>query len=91
MKINQKEFHSRKLIYEKAINVNDDLNLNVDEQQDDQKHLKDYMTIRGPLPKIADHDGTIVSFHSTRPQLQPWTRKIYECNKLNEEELIKYI
>ena len=36
----QKVFQSMKGIYEKAIKVNNDLKLNVDEQQDDIKHLK---------------------------------------------------
>ena len=33
--------HSLKVIYEKAIEVNNELKLNVDEQQDDIKHLKE--------------------------------------------------
>ena len=32
-------------IYEKAIKVNNDLKLNVDEQQDDIKHLKEQFDI----------------------------------------------
>ena len=31
--------HSLKVIYEKAIEVNNELKLNVDEQQDDIKHV----------------------------------------------------
>ena len=52
---------------------------------------QDFLTIHGTLPKIADHDGTLVSFHSTRQKEKPRTRTIYEYNKLNEEALIKYI
>ena len=33
-----------KVIYEKAIEVNNDLKLNVDEQQDEIKHLKNNLT-----------------------------------------------
>ena len=33
--------HSLKVIYEKAIEVSKELKLNVDEQQDDIKHLKE--------------------------------------------------
>ena len=29
---------------------------------------QDYLTIQGTLPKIADHDGTLVSFHLKRPK-----------------------
>ena len=36
----QKLFHSMKVIYENAIEVNNDLKLNVDEQQDDIKTYK---------------------------------------------------
>ena len=52
---------------------------------------QDFVTIHGTLPKIADHDGTLDSFHSTRPKDQPRTRTIYEYNKINEEQLIQYI
>ena len=45
MKINNKVFHIIKLIYEKVIEVNNDLKLNVDEQQDDLKHLKEQCDI----------------------------------------------
>ena len=34
-----------KVIFEKAIQVNNDLKLNVDEQQDDIKHLKEQCDI----------------------------------------------
>ena len=39
----KKMVHS-KVIYEKAIEVNNDLKLNVDEQQDEIKHLKNNLT-----------------------------------------------
>ena len=52
---------------------------------------QDFLTIHGTLPKIADHDGILVSFHSTRQKEKPRTRTVYEYNKLNEEALIKYI
>ena len=45
MKINKKVFKSMKVIYEKALVVNNDLNLNVGEQQDDIKHLKEQCDI----------------------------------------------
>ena len=51
----------------------------------------DYMTLHGTLPKIADHDGIVVTFHSNRPKVLPRTRTVHDYNKLNEEELIKYI
>ena len=38
-KIKQKVFHTMKVINEKAIEVNNDLKLNVDNQQDDIKQL----------------------------------------------------
>ena len=41
MKISKKVFHSMKVVYEKAIELNNDLKLNVDEQQGDIKHLKE--------------------------------------------------
>ena len=52
---------------------------------------QDNLTIHGTLPKIADHDGTLVSFHSIKPKVMPRTRTIYEYNKVNEIELINYI
>ena len=52
---------------------------------------QDFLIIHGTLPRIADHDGTLVSFHTTRQKEKPRTRTIYEYNKLNEEALIKYI
>ena len=45
MKITKKVFHSMKVIYEKAIKVNNDIKLNVDERQDDIKHLKEQYDI----------------------------------------------
>ena len=45
MKINKKVFHSIKVIYEKAIEVNNDLKLTVDDQQGDIKHLKEQCDI----------------------------------------------
>ena len=36
-----KVFHNIKVIYEKAIEVNNAIKLNVDEQQDDINHLKE--------------------------------------------------
>ena len=47
MKINnnKKVFHSMKVIYENTIGVNSDLKLNVDEEQDDTKHLKEQCDI----------------------------------------------
>ena len=52
---------------------------------------QDYLTCHGTLPKIADHDGTLVAFHCTRHHPKARTRTIYDYNKLNELELIKYI
>ena len=52
---------------------------------------QDNLTIHGTLPKIADHDGTLVSFHSIKPKVMPRTRSIYEHNEVNEIELINYI
>ena len=40
-----KVFHSIKVIFEKVIKVNNDLKLNVDEQQDDLKQLKEQYDI----------------------------------------------
>ena len=51
----------------------------------------DYMTLHGTLPKIANHDGIIATFHSDRPKELPRTRTVHNYNKINEEELIKYI
>ena len=49
------------------------------------------MTLHGTLPKIADHDGIVVTFHSDRPKELPRTRTFHDYNKINQEELIKYI
>ena len=49
------------------------------------------MSIQGTLPRVADHDGTLVLFHSHRPKVLPQTRNIYDYSKINEEKLINYI
>ena len=41
----QKVFHNMKVNYENAIEVNNELKLNVDDQQDDIKHLKEQWEI----------------------------------------------
>ena len=41
----QKVFHNMKVNYDKAIEVNNKLKLNVDDQQDDIKHLKEQWEI----------------------------------------------
>ena len=51
----------------------------------------DYVTNHGTLPRIADHDGTLVSFHCTRTKAHTRTKTVYDYDKLNELELIKYI
>ena len=44
-KIMKKSVHSMKVNYEKAIEVNNEYKLNVDEQQDNIKHLKEQCDI----------------------------------------------
>ena len=44
---------------------------------------QDYLSIQGTLPRVADHDGTLVSFHSHRPKVLPQTRTIYDYSKIN--------
>ena len=51
---------------------------------------QDYLSIQGTLPKIEDHDGTLVSFHSTRLKILPKTIIILDYNKINEVDLIKH-
>ena len=41
----QKVFHNMKVNYENGIEVNNELKLNVDDQQDDIKHLKEQWDI----------------------------------------------
>ena len=45
MKINKKVFHCIKVIYKKAIEVNNNLKLNIDLQLDDINHLKEQYDI----------------------------------------------
>ena len=42
---------------------------------------QDYLTTHGTLPKLADHDGTLVSFHSTTQKESPLRRTICESKK----------
>ena len=44
---------------------------------------QDYLSIQGTLPRVADHDGTLVLFHSSRPKVLQQTRTIYDHSKIN--------
>ena len=46
---------------------------------------------QGTLPKIADHDGTFVSFHCTLDRPKPKTKTILDFKNVDEVALIKHL
>ena len=51
----------------------------------------DDIICHGTLPKIADHDGVIVSFNTKCEKQKPKTKIIYDYNNTDVNGLIKYI
>ena len=51
----------------------------------------DDVICHGTLPKIADHDGVVVSFNTKNIKPKIKTRIIYDYKNADEEGLIKYI
>ena len=51
----------------------------------------DDVICHGTLPKIADHDGIIVSFHCTQEKIPVRTRVIYDYTNVDEEGLVNHI
>ena len=53
--------------------------------------LTDNLQSHGTLPKIADHDGTFVSFHCSLGEPKPRAREVLDYKNLDENALINYI
>ena len=53
--------------------------------------LTDNLQCHGTLPKIADHDGTFVSFHCSLVEPKPRSREVFDYKNLDENALINYI
>ena len=51
----------------------------------------DDIICHGTLPKIADHDGTLVSFNTKTNKQKQQTKIIYDYNNADVQGLIKYI
>ena len=51
----------------------------------------DYLQSFGTLAKIADHDGTFVSFHCQRNKSKNITKTIYDFKNIDETGLINFI
>ena len=51
----------------------------------------DNIICHGTLPKIADHEGTLVSFNIKSQKIKPNTKIIYDYKNADVEGLIKYI
>ena len=47
----------------------------------------DNMTGHGTIPKIADHDGTFVTFHCNRQKTKLRKKIIYDYTNINHEDL----
>ena len=52
---------------------------------------RDNIQCHGTLPKIADHDGTFVSFHCSKPKPKLLTRTVYDYKNIDENGLINFI
>ena len=52
---------------------------------------KDNIQSHGTLPRIADHDGTFVSFHCIRNKAKSVTKTIYDYKNVDELGLLNYI
>ena len=51
----------------------------------------DDIQCHGTLPQIADHEGTFVSFHWSKPKQNWVTRTIHDYKNIDENGLINYI
>ena len=51
----------------------------------------DNLQSHGTLPRIADHDGTFVSFHCFQEKVKPLTKTIYDYKNADEKGLIDFI
>ena len=51
----------------------------------------DDIMCHGTLPKIADHEGIIVSFNTKSQKIKPKSKIIYDYQNADEAGLIKYI